>query len=255
MLQKVQEILETMPGLGLERMEKVKLMNRNDAKYIMAESQLSEFLNRLRGEYIIQTVNERKWQEYRTVYLDDRNHTMYLAHHNGHLARQKVRVRTYLDSKQLTFFEVKLKNNHGKTSKKRMKVSSLDSIADDGAGEFLAGIAMLPIPLADMIPTVENHFERITLVNRDMVERMTIDTGLSFHNLETGMTRRMNNMVIVEVKYEGRSGSVAKDILRDMRVHPSGFSKYCIGSALTNPSLKHNRFNLRIRKINKILTR
>lgn len=179
---------------------------------------------------------------------------MYLAHHNGHLARQKVRVRTYLDSKQLTFFEVKLKNNHGKTRKKRMQVGSPDTIAADGAGEFLARIAMLPIPLTDMIPTVENHFERITLVSRNMAERMTIDSGLSFRNLETGIMCRMDNMVIVEVKYEGRAGSAARDILRDMRVHPSGFSKYCIGSALTNPKLKRNRFNLRIRKINKITT-
>lgn len=254
MLQTILEELDFLPGMDLEQMEKVKLMNRSDAKYIMTESLLAVFLERLRGEYLVQTVNGLKYQKYRTVYLDDRNHTMYLAHHNGRLTRQKVRVRTYLDTDQLTFFEIKLKNNHGRTNKKRMKIHAPESMAADGAGEFLDRNAMLPIPLDEMIPTVENRFERITLVNSDMVERMTIDVGLTFRNMETGITREMKNLVVVEVKYDGRTGSAAREILRDMRIHPSGFSKYCIGSALTNPSLKHNRFNVRLRKIDKIMT-
>lgn len=254
MLDAVVNLLAPMPEIGLDEMEQVRLMNRIDKKYLVTESQLVAMLERLQGNYMAQVIDGVKYLEYRTVYLDDRNHTMYLAHHNGHLTRQKVRVRTYLDSIKSSFFEVKLKNNHGRTKKKRMRINSLDTMLADGAGEFLAEKALLPIPLADMIPTVENSFERITLVNMAKTERLTIDVGLTFHNLETNQTRKMDNLVVVEVKRNGRVHSPVVSVLRDLRVHPSGFSKYCIGSALTNPSLKRNRFNIRIRKVNKLTT-
>ena len=112
---------------------------------------------------------------------------------------------------------------------------------------------MLPVPLEDMHPTLENSFERITLVDLAMTERVTIDTGLTFHNLETGQSRAMDNLVVVEVKRNSRSESVINDTLREMRVHPMGFSKYCMGSVFTNDGLKHNRFNVRMRRVDKLV--
>ena len=41
-------------------------------------------------------------------------------------------------------------------------------------------------------------------------------------------------------------------MLRQLRIHPHGFSKYCIGSALTNPDLRQNRFKIRLRDTEKI---
>ena len=49
--------------------------------------------------------------------------------------------------------------------------------------------------------------------------------------------------------------SPVKDMLRELRIKPSGFSKYCIGSALTNPNLKRNRFKPRFTKIEKLLNK
>ena len=45
------------------------------------------------------------------------------------------------------------------------------------------------------------------------------------------------------------------EMLRELRIKPSGFSKYCIGSALTNPKLKRNRFKPRFKKIDKLLNK
>ena len=254
MLQVVSNVISTMPGIGLDQMEKVRLMNRVDKKFLLTEAQFISLIERLQPDYMVQIVDGAGYLGYHTVYLDDPAHTMYLAHHNGHLTRQKVRVRTYLDSVHPSFFEVKLKNNHGRTKKKRIQVNGVDTLVEDGAGEFLAEKALLPIPLQAMIPTVENRFERITLVNFARTERLTIDWGLAFHNLETGISYRMENFVVLEVKRDGLVESPVLPVLRDLRVHPSGFSKYCIGSALTNPDLKRNRFNVRIRKINKMTT-
>lgn len=252
MREDIKILLEPLPEIGLHQMDEVRLMNRIDRKYLATENQLCELLRSIQDGYKAQVVDGTKYLAYETVYLDDVCHTMYLAHHNGRLTRQKVRVRTYMDSVHPSFFEVKQKSNHGRTKKKRMQVHGLDTLQTDGASEFLVQHALLPIPLCDMIPVIENRFERITLVNNGMSERVTIDTGLCFHNLETGVSRNMDNLVVIEVKRQGRSESAITDALRDMRIHPCGFSKYCIGSALTNPELKNNRFKIRIRKVNKI---
>lgn len=52
---------------------------------------------------------------------------MYRMHHCGKKVREKIRVRTYLDTND-TFLEIKNKNNHGRTKKKRILVNSLESL-------------------------------------------------------------------------------------------------------------------------------
>jgi hypothetical protein len=44
-------------------------------------------------------------------------------------------------------------------------------------------------------------------------------------------------------------------MLRQLRIHPHGFSKYCMGSALTNPELSVNRFKRKLIEIKKIVTK
>jgi hypothetical protein len=43
------------------------------------------------------------------------------------------------------------------------------------------------------------------------------------------------------------------EMLRQLHIHPHGFSKYCMGSALTNPGLSVNRFKRKLIEINKII--
>ena len=42
-------------------------------------------------------------------------------------------------------------------------------------------------------------------------------------------------------------------MLRLLRVHPHGFSKYCMGSAFTNNLLQVNRFKPKLHDIERIL--
>ena len=251
MLTKVTEILEGFNPISLDEMSSIRLMNRIDSKYLANEDQLHRLLEMARDEYMVQSINGIRQSEYRTTYFDDRYNTMYLNHHNGRLTRQKVRIRTYVDTAD-NFFEIKLKNNHGRTKKKRIHLTGADTFIQDGAAEFLEENAMLSIPLSDLSPKVANHFKRITLVNNAKTERLTIDRQLSFHNNETGLDQSMDNLVVIEVKRDGNTYSPIQDLLREVRIHPSGFSKYCIGMALTTPGIKRNLFNDRIRKIEKI---
>ena len=244
-------ILDGFDNISLDEMSSIRLMNRIDSKYLANEEQLSRLLTLAQDDYMVQSINGIRQSEYSTQYLDDRFNTMYLNHHNGRLTRQKVRIRTYVDTGD-NFFEVKLKNNHGRTKKKRIHLTGADTYVQEGAAEFLEEHGMLSIPLSDMMPKVANHFKRITLVNNAKTERLTIDRHLSFHNVETGLDRIMENLVVIEVKRDGNTYSPIQELLRELRIFPSGFSKYCIGMALTTPGIKRNMFNERIRKIEKL---
>lgn len=251
MLTDCTQMLDSFDPISLDEMSSIRLMNRIDSKYLANEGQLRMLLQMARGEYMVQSIDGIRQSEYRTLYFDDRYNTMYLNHHNGRLTRQKVRIRTYVDTGD-NFFEVKLKNNHGRTKKKRIHLTGADTFVQDGAAEFLEENAMLSIPLSDLSPKVANHFKRITLVNNAKTERLTIDRELSFHNNETGLDRSMDNLVVIEVKRDGNTFSPIQDLLRELRIFPSGFSKYCIGMALTTPGIKRNLFNEKIKKIEKI---
>ena len=244
-------IFDGFDRISLDEMSSIRLMNRIDTKYLANEDQLRKLIEMARNDYMVQSIDGIIQSEYRTKYLDDRFNTMYLNHHNGRLTRQKVRVRTYVDTGD-NFFEVKLKNNHGRTKKKRIHLAGEDTLVQDGAAEFLEEHTMLPITLNELSPKLSNHFMRTTLVNKAKTERLTIDRKLSFHNEESGIDRNMDNLVIIEVKRDGNTYSPIQDLLREVRIFPSGFSKYCIGMALTTPGIKRNMFNERIRRIDKL---
>jgi len=42
-------------------------------------------------------------------------------------------------------------------------------------------------------------------------------------------------------------------MLKQLRIHPHGFSKYCMGSALSNDTLQVNLFKTKLIDIQKIL--
>ena len=245
-------MLDKLPPISLDEMKDIKLMNRIDKKYLATIDQLKQLLVLAQGKYMVQQIDGKRYNRYHTIYLDTPDEEMYTMHHNGRLVRQKVRVRTYVDSDD-TFLEVKNKNNHGRTKKKRMSVGSVDTLVADGGDTLLAKYANYL--LDDLVPKVENHFERITLVNMAKTERLTIDCHAKFHHCETDIHDTFDRLVIIELKRDGNVYSPVKSMLRELRIKPSGFSKYCIGSALTNPNLKRNRFKPRFAKIEKLLNK
>ena len=202
------------------------------------------------ADYYIQEIDGQRFAAYDTLYYDTPDMQMYIRHHDRQLRRQKIRVRTYIDS-DLTFLEVKNKNNKGRTKKKRIVVQTNDlQDIDAGQREWLAGKAWYDV--ATLQPQLHTRFERITLVNRAKTERLTIDTALRWENVQTGQTAALGDAVVVELKRDGNQPSGMLDILRSLRIKPLSMSKYCIGVALTNPTVKNNRFRPKLRKIQKL---
>lgn len=245
----IQQILNEYVSISLEEMSGIKLMNRTDTKFVTSHQVLERILLDTKYDYRIQEVNGEQNIAYHTVYLDTADRTMYMDHQNGRTVRKKIRVRTYISS-GLTFLEIKNKNNKGRTDKKRIRIESIETMKENGGDLFLRQHAWYD--QSKLLPLLENSFRRITLVNKRMTERLTIDTEVVFRCLQSGQTASLNDIVIIELKRDGRTPSPIKEVLRKLHVQSSGFSKYCIGSALTSVNLKKNRLKPKLRMLDKI---
>lgn len=244
-----QNLLTMFAPISLNEMGAIRLMNRIDTKYILSMEELYRFLQLAQKDYLVQEIEHERDMDYHTIYLDTPMHEMYQIHACGRAVREKIRVRTYVTS-HLSFLEVKNKNNKGRTDKKRMAVSSIESLIAEGGDDFLRQYAWYR--LDQLSPQLENHFKRITLVNKSKTERLTIDCDIRFHNLLNGNDFGLNGLAVVELKRDGRRPSTAQSILQHLHILPASFSKYCIGCALTNKELRQNRFKPRLQKVLKI---
>lgn len=243
-------IVNSFTPISLDEMEKVKLMNRIDTKFVTDIGRLVELLKEASPHYMIQQIGGRSNMPYYTKYFDTSDTEMFYQHQRGKKNRQKIRIRHYEECDTLPFVEVKTKNNKGRTRKKRVAMDKGEELS--GYTGFLS--RHTPFSISALVPHIENHFYRITLVNREMTERITIDTNLEFHNLITGSKVQLPNIGIIEWKRDGRTrNSHFETILKNLRIHPSGFSKYCIGMAVTNPALRQNRLKQKLRMIKKLM--
>ena len=234
-------------------------MNRIDTKFAVPLSMLPAILDAAQKDYYAQEIDGKRIATYDTMYYDTESLDMYVRHHDKQLVRQKIRVRQYVES-QLTFLEIKRKNNKGRTKKKRIAVPGFD-IQGSTFGEskkelwsvedFIA--AKSRYQWSELSPHLSTKFHRITLVNKAKTERLTIDMDLLWTNVVSGEKKTFNDLVIIELKRDGNVPSHMTDIMLDLRVHPFKISKYCIGIALTTPDIKKNRFKNKIRTIEKML--
>ena len=242
--------------ISLEEMDSVRLMNRIDTKYLTDEAALLGVLrDAAAAGYRVLVADGARISPYDSVYFDTEGLRMFSDHHNKRLRRQKVRTRAYVNSGD-AFLEIKKKNNKGRTKKKRtvIPMGELPDFRDDAAAcRYLTEWS--GFRAEELLPTLETYFQRITLVNPDLTERITIDTNLTFKNFRTGLSTSLLDAVVIELKQEGRSASEMKRILLDHRVKPARISKYCIAVTLTDPSARSNRFKVKVRQIEKTINK
>ena len=256
------DILDNYQPITLEEMSGIRLMNRTDTKFVTTTDQLRKLLKLAVWQYRVQEIDSRRIGRYYTLYFDTPDYNMFGCHHAGHTDRQKLRIRSYVDS-GLNFLEVKTKNNHGRTKKKRTTMFDFDPMNptrniifdrhDETFAEYDEFLRQYLRYSPDIMgEKIENRFNRITLVNNMKTERLTIDTSLCFHNIATGLDVALPEIAIIELKRDGLVPSPILGLLRELRIKPMGFSKYCMGSALTNPGLKQNRFKPRLHAVERL---
>jgi hypothetical protein len=245
-LETIQDILQTFTPISLKEMDGVALMNRIDTKYILSKSQLLDVLEAVKWHYRILDIKGVRNNHYQSQYYDTPDFYFYRRHHNGKKNRLKIRKRLYVES-SLTFLEVKFKSNKGRTEKNRTKLSEL---AEELSVENLDYIHDTSHFEEVLEPKLINSFERITLVDQSLPERITIDLDLAF---QMGTrTLRIPDLVIVEAKQERQNRhSVFLNALKERLIRPESMSKYCLGVALMTDQ-KSNMFKEKIRRIKSV---
>ena len=232
----------------LAEMNSVSLMKRVDTKFILKESQLLEVLSKLYDDYKILEIDQERLMKYSTLYFDSENKKCFKDHHNGKLNRYKIRMRKYLVS-DICFLEIKKKNNLGITNKIRRQIKDFETNLTSESKDFITKSNINNLLLE---PSLYNNFSRMTLVNKNESERITIDVDLSF-SFGTD-EKKFDKLVVVEIKQEGkRLNTTINRVLKSMSILPTNFSKYCIGISNIIDDIKSNRFkeiNLKINKLN-----
>lgn len=249
-----QEALEHYPTISLEEMDSVELLRRKDTKYLLSATQLLQALELLDANYAVLSVDGRRSSRYETLYFDHPKHQLYFAHHSRKIRRHKVRKRSYVDS-GLVFLEVKLKRK-GLTDKRRLRLPNLGGMLDDPQLQFIAEQEVSPI---DLKPSLFNRFDRITLVNRERTERLTLDWNIEMAppilgapSREAELTR-WSGVCIAELKQSGinRRSPFAR-WAKASQIRPERISKYCMGLMEIQDGLKANRFKAKRRKLSKL---
>jgi len=219
-------------------MDKVRLMDRIDTKFMFSSKLLPGILKESSANYKILEEKAGSIFTYNNLYFDTPEFDMYTVHHNRHLNRFKVRFREYVDS-GIIFLEVKFKNNKRRTIKTRVKQKSFEDTLIGESADFIN--QLVPYEAKNLIPSIRNRFNRITLVHKTVKERITIDTGLQI----TGNDKeyKLPFLAIAEVKHSRASSrSDFIDLLLGHRIFPQGLSKYLLGVVLTYPGIKYNRY-------------
>ncbi|MCL2328567.1 MAG: polyphosphate polymerase domain-containing protein [Bacteroidetes bacterium] len=246
-IHEIQPIIDTMPPISLEEMDSVKLLVRSDTKYVFPIAKLQALLTDAAKEYSVLHIGGTPYQHYKTVYFDTPENSMYLAHQNKRVNRYKVRHRTYC-STSTEFLEAKFKNNKGITKKKRTQFEFAENLMP--ADEFL--LKYTPFCGNDLVPKTAVECQRITLVNLQNAERVTVDINLRVGRYKQNEVLDFSHICIVELKRDKFAGkSPMLKILRKHKILPTGMSKYAIGTAALHDNIKKNNFKKKLRLIEK----
>lgn len=236
-MSEITEILNQFRPISLDDMDAVKLMDRTDTKFLVSSRNFGSLLLDLKKHYQVLEVNGVRASGYSTVYLDTDDLQFYIKHHNGKRNRYKVRFRKYLES-NLTFLEIKFKNNKKRTIKNRTIVDDIEPKLSEDSIHFIKEISGINFDLKNVL---HNHFRRITLVNNELRERLTMDLDLSFSAF--GKKAHMGDVVICELKQEkAKRNSPFFKAVQDYLHRPMRISKYCMGIAMMKDNIKKNNF-------------
>jgi len=239
-------ILADFEPITLSEMNEVQLMNRTDTKFVLGRDVFDRILPLLAKKYKTLEVEGTRMSSYSTQYFDTADFKFFYDHHNGRSSRYKVRIRNYIES-NLFFLEVKHKFK-GRTNKKRIKVPSFEPDLTETSVEYVDSIIGKSLGLKSVL---WNSFDRVTLVNTEDTERLTLDMNLAF---KQGEKEELYDFIVVaELKQESADRkSLFYSLMKENGVRPNSFSKYCVGIMAFNNNMKTNIFKTQRLLIDKL---
>lgn len=237
--------LDRFDPITLAEMQEVKLLDRLDTKFTFRQDQLPALLDEMAAHYRLLEISGARTHRYETLYFDTDRLDLYARHHSGKYSRHKIRYRRYAGS-GLCFFEVKTKNNKGRTVKQRIERPEIPGAITGEDGALLE--RETPLKVGAFKPVMWVHFTRLTFVSKTAPERLTLDLDLSYQSesLQAGFPR----LTIAEVKRDKfSSDSPFVRMMRARRIWQGSMSKYCFGIINLYPHVKMNRFKERMKQL------
>jgi len=234
------ELLDQFNFISIDVLNQKNLLsNRQDRKFVISAEALPEILNACLAEYDVLEIAGTRNFKYTTTYYDTLDFHMYHEHQRGKQNRCKIRTRFYVDS-QIGFVEVKIKNNKDRTIKHRVM-----------GMELVAGKSVIESNTQYSIDELEQVFElqykRITLLHKKKLEKVTIDSELTYakgsHRFD------IEHLIFAEVKTNDAHDITFCQIMKLMGIRNGSLSKYCLGVISFYPNIKQNSFKLSLKKI------
>jgi hypothetical protein len=238
--QQTLDILSQFDTFSLQELEAANLLERKDFKYIFRAQDLPGILSAMKPYYSVMKIKEFLYTDYVTDYYDTNDFQFYLQHHNGHLNRYKVRLRTYVQS-ALHYYEVKFKNNKNWTSKHREKIASPTVNINDYTKD---------ISDKQLEQKIRVQYSRITLLSKNGSEKLTLDLNLNFS--KEGYNKDYSHVCIAEVKSKTHHPYIFRQEIKRLGYRSMGLSKYCFGITQLYPNLKANNFKKAIINVKKL---
>ena len=224
-----------------ELLEQRSLQRRTDTKFLGRDDAIESVLASLTASYAL--LGEPS--TYRTYYFDTPDLVMFHNHRRGRRPRQKVRIRHY-PGRGLSFFEIKTKQGPSQTRKDRREIPY--GWSELGAREDDLLRAHTPWSRLDLRPVVTTTYQRITLVGKYTMERVTLDHALEVSS--GARSRTFPSVWIIEVK-QARFSLTTPVVraLRDAGVRRARASKYCLGVMSLVPGIRSHRLRPALRAV------
>ncbi|UTW62347.1 VTC domain-containing protein [bacterium SCSIO 12741] len=240
--------IRAVPAIDLAELALVDFPSRTDTKFIFDPNLVPEFLESVAHDLKVLEVNGTRMFDYQNEYYDTAQFKSFADHQVGKGNRVKIRSRKY-GEKGPFYLEIKHKNNKGETLKERLRLAQWADRNSEVANQFLKErISMGFEELNQIIPV---NYSRVTFANASLTEKYTLDIGL--HTVDNNGKIDFSYLAIAEVKQTRFSRkSPFMQGLKQRKIYPHKFSKYCFSVMHTHPLLKHNRFKGIVRTAQKI---
>ena len=242
---KLNELLKKFNAITIEELDEMKLLKRFDTKFIMPYTHIEALIEGMQEDYRILEIENKRVFTYESLYLDTDEYTFYKQHHNKKLNRYKVRFRKYTDAGK-SYLEIKHKTNKGKLKKYRKKKEGIENVLSQETKDYI-NKKVENIDADQLSQKIWTNYRRFTLANVKALEKITIDTNVTFLSAD-GKQKEALPAVVVEIKQSQRSlkSPFMYRMTRDFHIAPTAFSKYCIGMILLHSNVKYNRFKSRL---------
>lgn len=246
------DIFSTYKKIDATEFQPLVLSKQNAVKYLVPSSFIPELLSQCSDNYQLMETSGKSSVKSEVIYFDTTDLKFFSDHINGKQNRVKVRIKSSC-SKETKTWEMRRRINKGYVDVKRILFTDnhpeIDEEAEDKFGQFT------DLEISSLVPMINVSYTRITLLNTELAERVTIDENLVFKSPQNpDKAFNLSGLALIVVRKKRKASSYLTGLLMQKHIRKAVFSKYCLGVSLAIPDAKSNMYKPVLRNIDKILS-